>query len=273
MANSNVMPEFKNPPVSEVALSVEFSPLENWTSSHGLSFGSIIKAEYPNIELQLPLISEIEKFGDALWQQNQMKLEVMNQNSNRFWFMTDPSNWLIQIQQDRFVVNWRKVSGEEEYPRYEKTIRSRFVLELERFLKFVEENNIGTIKVTQCEVTYVNDIPHGEYWKTITEATELFSMITKNNNANFLGALESFSMTGSYLMPNAQGRLRYSINHALRSIDKKEVLKMNLIARGRPASSDKDAIVSWVDMGREWIVKGFEDLTSKKAHALWGKKE
>lgn len=273
MANSSAMPTFKKPPVSEVALSIEFLPLENWNPSYAFLFGTNLRTEYPKMELQPPLFSEIEKFGDEFWQQNTMRVEMVNQNSQRFWFTSESSNWLIQVQQDRFILNWKKVTGDEEYPRYEQSIRIRFLTELDRFFKFVEDNAIGTIKATQCEVTYVNDIPHGEYWDSIAEAAKLFTILSSNDSAKLLGEMETIAVTGSYLIPDDKGRLRFSINHALRSIDKKEVLKMSLTARGRPSSPDKDSIINWIDMGREWVVKGFEDLTTKKAHEMWEKIE
>ena len=267
------MPTFKNPPVSEVVLSVEFSPLENWSSSYALLLGASLIKEYPKMELQQPLPSEQEKFGDEFWQPPQIRFEMLDQNNNRFWFMSEPSNWLIQVQRDRFVLNWKKVTGNEEYPRYEQSIRKRFLSELDRFFKFVEDNAIGTIKATQCEVTYVNDIPHGEYWDSIAEAAKLFTILSNNDNAKLLGEMETIAVNGSYLIPDGKGRLRFSINHALRSIDKKEVLNMSLTARGRPLSTDKESIINWIDMGREWVVKGFEDLTTKKAHDMWEKIE
>jgi len=122
-------------------------------------------------------------------------------------------------------------------------------------------------------VTYVNDIPHGECWKSVTEATELFTILSSNDSAKLLGNIETLAISGSYLIPDNKGRLRFSINHALRNIDKKEVIKMSLTARGRPSTHEKNSIINWIDFGREWVVRGFEDLTTKKAHDIWGKIE
>lgn len=271
MASSNVMPEFKNPPVSEVAISVSFTPLKNWSSSNAFSFGSMISNQYPKMELQAPLFNEEEKFGDEFWQQNHLKLEILPQNSNRFWFLAEPSNWLVQVQSDRFVLNWRRVTGNEEYPRYEAAIRGRFIEEMNRFFTYVVDNNIGEINVTQCEVTYVNDIVQGEYWENVSDAIGLFSILSDEKSGKFLKDIETISASGSYAMPDQKGRLRFGINHAIRNTDNKELIKLSLVARGRPNSSDTNAVLDWIDLGREWIVRGFEDMTTKKAHALWRK--
>jgi uncharacterized protein (TIGR04255 family) len=273
MALNHAMPEFNKPPVSEVAISVAFTPLKNWSSSHALLFGSMINNEYPKMELQAPIISEEEKFGEEFWQQGQLRFEYMSENTNRFWFMTEPSNWLVQVQNDRFILNWRRISEGDEYPRYDAVIRGRFLKEINRFLKFILDKNIGEINVTQCEVTYVNDIVQGEYWETVSDAIDLFSILAKNESGKFLEDIETIAVTGSYAMPDEKGRLRFSINHAIRNTDKKELMKLSLIARGRPDASDIDTILNWIDLGREWIVRGFEDMTTKKAHALWRKED
>lgn len=272
MANSNALPVFKKAPVTEVALSIEFLSLSKWDLSSALLFGAILKDDFSKIEIKPPVPSEIEKFGDEFWQHNPMQIEVLDQNNQRFWFISNPGNWLLQVQKDRFVLNWRKVSGEEEYPRYE-VIRKRFSDELDRFFKFVKDNSLGETKVTQCEVTYVNDIASSDYWSSIIEATQLFTTLSNNQEAKFLRDVETLAISGSYKMGDDAGRLRFAINHALRNSDKQEVFKMNLVARGRPDNSDNDAILKWMDIGREWIVRGFEDLTTKKAHKLWEKIE
>ena len=81
-----------------------------------------LSAEYPKTEELPPLPSQIEKFGEEL-QQAQVsgpRLQFMDPNATRFWFIGDPGTRLIQVQRDRFVINWRKVTGDEAYPRYEK---------------------------------------------------------------------------------------------------------------------------------------------------------
>lgn len=270
MENNIKLPEYNEPPIIEVAVSVEFTPLTNWTTSSALEYAKFLGAEYPKLELQTILASEIEKFGEEIWQQAPIRLEVFNQNSHRFWYLSEDSNWLIQIQQDRFVLNWRKVTGQEVYPRYAQEVKPRFQREFEKYRNFLIQQNIGELNTTQCELTYVNNIPKGDNWQTVEDATKFIALLTPTKQNKFLPELESISLAGSYLLPNALGRLRFTINHALR--DNVEVIFMNLVARGRPQSSSTEAILSWFDIGREWIVRGFTDLTTEQAHQKWGKK-
>jgi hypothetical protein len=73
----------------------------------------------------------------------------------------------------------------------------------------------------------------------------------------------------SYVMGDKQGRLYVGLQPALRNYDAKEVLQLTLTARGRPASSTLEDVLSWFNMGHEWIVRGFAHLTTPEMHALW----
>lgn len=271
MVDPSATPEYAKPPVSEVAVSLEFSPLERWTASHALSYGKLVHEDYPQMEIRPSLPSQIEKFGAENWQTPQVRFEMASPEASRFWFLAEPSNWLIQLQQDRFVLNWRKVTGEEEYPRYLATIRPRFEKELQRLLAFLQDQQLGSINVRQCEITYVNDIYRGVDWGDLSEGLTFLSFLSGFKGEGFLPPAESLSVAGAYLLPDEKGRLRFSLNHVLREPGNREVLQLRLVARGRPDSSSSEDVLAWLDMGREWIVKGFDELTSDQADAVWEK--
>src|SRR5438132_13880540 len=127
------LPEFESPPVSEVALSIEFLPLPAWRVSHAGLYWSHIRKDYPHTDVQPPIPSQIEKFGEGLWQPPLLRFEISNPDVTRSWFITEDRTRLIQIQRDRFVINWRKVHGDEVYPRYDREMRPRFELEWGHF--------------------------------------------------------------------------------------------------------------------------------------------
>jgi uncharacterized protein (TIGR04255 family) len=269
---SSPLPEFDNPPVSEVAISVEFDPLEGWSSPHaGLYWGSI-RTDYPHTEVQPPLPSQIEKFGEEFAQTPMLRVETVNPEIMRFWFLADPPTRLVQVQRDHFIINWRKVRGDERYPRYEAEMRPRFEREWTQFQDFVKEQRIGSINVQQCEITYVNDIPRGEGWDSASDSLSLFSPWWGSGSDSFLPVPETEVVGGSFRIPDDRGRLHFVTQHVRRQIDQREVIQLRLTARGRPDSSDDSSVLRWMDLGREWIVRGFTDLTTPRAHALWKRK-
>jgi hypothetical protein len=70
------LPSFENPPVSEVALGVEYSPLENWRSAHGGLYWAEIKQNYPSTEIQPPLPSQIEAFEEVFWPHPSIRVDL-----------------------------------------------------------------------------------------------------------------------------------------------------------------------------------------------------
>lgn len=265
------LPEFKNPPVTEVVLGVEFDPLMNFKSAHAGRYWGTVAERYPNTEQQPPLLSSIERFGDAFWEAQKVRLAMLDPEAVRHWLISADNAFLIQLQRDRFISNWRKISAETEYPRYEGTLRERFVDEYTRFAKFLREGNLGEPTIRQCEVTYVNDVPREAGWTNFEQALDLTASWKCRGTDGFLGAPSTLSVGAAYDMPEEMGRLHYSFQRLRRNADEKEVVQFSLTARGKPESSSVDDIMTWMDRGREWVVKGFADLTSEKAHKLWGR--
>jgi hypothetical protein len=140
---------------------------------------------------------------------------------------------------------------------------------MERIQRFADENNLGTIDVKQCEVTYVNDIPRGEGWTTVSDSLSLFSPWWGKGSEGFLPLPETVTVIGSFLLPEERGRLHFAAHHVRRQLDQRDVVQLRLTARGKPDSSADSSVLSWMDLGREWIVRGFTDLTSAHAHTLW----
>ena len=66
-------------------------------------------------------------------------------------------------------------------------------------------------------------------------------------------------------MSDDMGKLNFQIVHALRQNDRKEIIQFILSARGRPPDNSESGIVAWILGAREWIVRGFTELTTDKA--------
>jgi uncharacterized protein (TIGR04255 family) len=180
---------------------------------------------------------------------------------------------LIQVQRDRLIINWRKVKGDETYPRYLDEMRPRFEREWREFLTFISDQKIGTISVQQCEVTYVNDLLQGRDWGTFQDSLALFAPWWKDGTDHFLSKPVSLALSGSFEFTPERGRLHFTTHHVRRTGDEREIVQFTLLARGKPASGSDADILSWMDMGHEWIVRGFSDLTSTQAHRLWKRRQ
>ncbi|MNP57063.1 hypothetical protein D3C76_1518510 [compost metagenome] len=72
-------------------------------------------------------------------------------------------------------------------------------------------------------------------------------------------------------MPNAAGTLLVKLGSGKVKGEENKVQILELAARGPVIDRSEAAMNEWFGLAREWIVRGFTDLTSKDAHALWGR--
>lgn len=271
------LPEFANPPVTEVALGVQF---ERLTGLRSLQVGLLwhgLKARFPQAQELPPLDPVTEEFGPPQPFRLDVRLHMLEGPPvPRFWFLNDEGTELIQIQQDRFVHNWRKTGEGDHYPRYEHIVTT-FEKELEEFRKFLAEQQLGELSPNQCEVTYVNDIVAGLGWERYGELGEILTVWSSRYSDRFLSEPESVNLAVRYAIPAADGqpagRLTIVVEPAHRLRDNKLTYRMTLTARGRPEGSAPEDIRRFLDPGRQWVVRGFASMTTQKNARTLGETE
>ena len=272
-APKHTIRDFTNPPVVETVLSVQFAPLSKVSIPDMGLYWQKIRHEFSRIELRPPVAHVKEEFvSDPAKAAAQFNFELVpaTELQIRCWFLDKKGNKFLQVQNDRFIHNWQKVTGDEIYPRYE-TVRSKFEEEWVRFCEFLKEENLGTPVVDQCEVTYVNHIEYGKGWKSYAELNKVIAPWSGTSSGEFLPAPEKVNLNVTYLLPDNLGRLHISLLPVIRARDAKEVLQLNLTARGAPASPENKDIYEWLDLGRKWVVEGFTDFTNGEMHKTWGR--
>lgn len=266
------LPEYDNPPLTEVICGVTFQPLNNLTATHFGIIWSMFQPEFPRVEEVAPLASPIEIFeGQAL----EGSLEFTDiPPLPRQMFISQNERNIIQVQRDRFVFNWRKVKLEDSYPRYDNVFSS-FQEKLTTVKDFLSNGDIQ-LNPSQYELTYINQIPECDIWKNIDELDKVFPNFSLNFDSSLiLKEPENANMRISFMLPNKMGRLHASIKTgATRRIDNKKLIIFELTARGIESNSNLDEMKGWFDIAHEWIVKGFTDLTSKPIQEeLWKRRK
>ncbi len=263
-------PEFNHPPVYETVLGLHFSPLKVFSIPHFGLYWAKIRDEYPQQELRPPLSPAIEQFESNLWKETRPKVEFLPMSEVRCWFVRTDGTRLLQVQRDNFLQNWRKIQDSDVYPHY-ANLKPQFFKEWQTFCNFLEEEKIEIPVVDQCEVTYINHIDMGQGWKSYNELSKVLACWSGQCSGDFLPDPESININSRYLLPDKIGRLHISLQPAIRRRDAKEILRLSLTVRGKPESSNWDHISKWLDLGHEWIVRGFTDITTKQMHDLWGR--
>jgi uncharacterized protein (TIGR04255 family) len=188
----------------------------------------------------------------------------------RIWFLKSDGNAVIQVQRDTFFYNWRHGDGNQPYPHFSQ-ISSRFREHLQQFEEFLETEKVGRVTLKQCDLKYTNELASdGDF-----DLGRFFPDFEwKSDAQRFLPLPSAENFRLSFKMPDSVGQLHVVIRRARRSSDQREVLILELNARGVPANSKTSAMWDWFDLAHEWIVRGFADLTSRSVQIdLWKRKD
>ena len=271
------LPDFSAPPVVEVALSVQFDELRSLRVPHLGLLWEEFRADFPNTEEHAPLDPVVERFGARGGRAGGTRVELLDSPPMpRCWFLNEAGTELIQIQQDRLVRNWRKSEADAEYPRY-RYVRSEFEKAWRTFEQFAERNHLGSLTPNQCEVTYVNEIVSGNVWKEHGELDRVLTVFQKSFSDDFLSSPEDAVLRLRFRIHDDDGhpigRLHASLDSAMRRTDGRVIFVLKLTARGAPRGEGIDGVLSFLDLGRQWVVRGFASLTTPTMHQKeWGRK-
>ncbi len=265
------LPNFENPPVVETVLSVQFERLSAMQSVHFGLFWRKMQRSFPKTEERLALPAVVERFPEPISRGGRIQFETVESPAlPRLWLVNEAGTEMIQVQSDRFIKNWRKVEEKDRYPHYEPVIKPAFERDFHEFQLFLAEEGLGIIKVNQCEVTYVNHLVSGEGWQKLDEADRIFTFWNQPESP-VPGKAEDFGMHARFPITDerghAIGRLHLDVQPALRANDNRPMYVMNLTARGLYGPG-----LEFFDIGRQWIVKSFEQLTTAEMHRIWRKK-
>ena len=104
------LPDFARPPVIEVALDVQFEPLAKLRTPELARFWMSLRERFPRAEEQVALPPmNIEPIEGGPEQPLQLQLQLLRAPTvDRWWLLNEAASELVQVQQDRFIVNWRR---------------------------------------------------------------------------------------------------------------------------------------------------------------------
>jgi uncharacterized protein (TIGR04255 family) len=261
------IPSFKNPPVFETVLGFAFAPLEKWSIPHFGLFWEKVRHELPNFQVHAPLAAP--NSSNIRQSIGPLRIEVVTSPEVRCWFVSNDDSELIQIQSNRFLVNWRSTEKNLPYPRYNGRLRPLFHDYWMAFRSFLEAEQMGEPSVVQCELTYVNHINKGEGWEAAADWHKVFTVCQDLRGREFLPEPDSRQFSFNYQMPGDDGSLNVKASRAVRLHDSQEVIRLDLTAKGRPASTNDSELFEWLDRAHDWIVRGFAELTTIEMHKRW----
>ena len=263
----NPLPSFRKPPVTEVAIAAQFGEIRRLTGPLMGLLWQRYRELFPKLEVYPALDPRFERSGLALEKGLKVKFETIP--APRVWFIGSNEAHLVQVQQDRFVFNWRRIEG-DDYPRYEH-VKASFQEHFRIFQEFLAEEQLGETRLNQWELTYVNHIPAGDGWHRHGELGLVVPLLVGCTEGEFLPEPEDIALQVRYPIPNGAGAVSrlYVVANPGFDPSGKPVLGLTLTARGGLDRDSESSLESRLDVGREWIVRGFAEVTSKTMHQHW----
>lgn len=265
---SDPLPRFERPPVVETVLGVQFERLVDFSAAHaGWFWKTQLPEEFRTAKEAPRLEDQFERFGDErVWAPVGGGLLFRpGMQPDRIQIVNSPGDRMVQIQDSRFIYNWRK--KDIGYPSY-NVLLPEFQTMFERFRAFAREAMLPTVEPNQWEVTYVNQIPLGELWTSPGDWPRVVPGLFTQSIPG-LAEFESFGGEWHLLLGHNRGRLHMALRHGRPMPDGPEAMMLTLTARG-PVDAER----SWesgLNLGHEAIVRGFAAITSAEAHRHWGR--
>jgi uncharacterized protein (TIGR04255 family) len=267
------LPDFTNPPLTEVVVSIQFATPPKYSEAYIREIWALFESDFPKVQEMPAIPPTFEVFGGPELPAMRLNFGVITGGAalrNRYWFLSASEGELIQFQQDRFMHNWRKVPGQKsEYPRFDPII-SKYTSELETLETYFRSKTWGPIVPTQCELTYVNQMPlKGETGQPIPKSFYFRKLdVSLDEDVNDFAVTLRKAVTAQDGKPI--GRLFVEAATAVDS-DGHPVLGLNVTVRGAPAEASRTSALEFLQSARVLIDTTFVAFTSDAAHQKWGR--
>jgi uncharacterized protein (TIGR04255 family) len=263
------LPDYENPPIDEVAIGVQFPPISGMYDAHVGLYWQKIRGDYPRAESQPRVESPIEAASLSASQPLvpiQFPMSVPTQG--RTFLIAEEDDYLIQVQNTRFIQNWRR--REAAYEHFEE-IWDLFESHYRTFKELLTNEGLAAPRVQQVEVTYINwivDLPPSKFLKPATQsALSAYGRVLEP---------EDLGLNARYRLDDGTGaveRLYVQGQAVVRASDPSvSGYQLALVHRAANATGLVDEeIRSYAYAGRTVIVNAFTDLTTPLAHEHWSR--
>jgi uncharacterized protein (TIGR04255 family) len=241
------------------------------TIAHPGLFYSRVRERYPQTQTVAPLSPVRETFDVAV--PLQLRLALMAQDElPRAWFVSQDDAMVIQLQSDRFLLNWRRGAQGAEYPHFE-VVTSEFRRAYAELEAFVAENELGEIEPNQCEMTYINHLESIVPGSDRPDPASLLRLWAGKAGPEWNLAQEDIAFTVRYRLRDKAGQLVGRVIATLTPLvalaREERILQLEITARGTPAGTGLPAVIAFHEMAHEHIVRCFTGITTKAAHKIW----
>ena len=257
----NPLPSYTMPPVAEVVCGFQYSTPLLVGLQQMLNIWASFSDRYPTLDEHPPL----PRLSTEQDLQPQFEILQNVPYLPRLWFSRADSGDLVQFQRDRLIFNWRKTSESDQYLRFQKYVKPNMIDAHDRLVQALNLLEVEEPPIDAFEVAYVNPIPLGPD----DDFSTVLRTLRPSSEGGFLSRPEGLQMQLNYPMRDVNGGLGINVQSAVRKADDVATVLVQLTVRGR-VDGTYDDFVRCVGVAREWIVRGFTDMTTEEMHTRWG---
>jgi len=152
--------KYQNPPIDEVVCGLRFGSIPGLDAVTVGFYAKERREDFPRHEVQPPI-------GGAGFIIGSGAMPI------RIWLVSANDEFVVQVQHDRFFVNWRARGG--AYPKFsgDAGILPKFKAECERFWTFCERELGHRPELAGIELAKIDQIPEGVYWNGLSDLGKL----------------------------------------------------------------------------------------------------
>ncbi len=280
--DESVISAFKNPPVEEFVLGLQFPPIPEFSDAYAGLYWQRVREEYPKLSSVPRIEGPIESLAPPQALRVEIPFGMSGQPQNRTWLVSKSDEYVIQIQNTRFIFNWRR--RQSPYPRFDR-LRELFFKHYADFCTLLEDEGLQRPNAQQIELSYIN-------WITDLPVEDFFAPARSTSIAIDGGGIkpEDQSWSARYLLgndPSLVKRLYVQCQSAFRVADPTSPVSQQdpppqgvgqqgyqfgfTFKAARTSGLDKAEIASLLDEARVTVVPAFTGLTTAHAHEVWGR--
>ena len=257
--------KFKNPPVAERILGVQFEELNFFTDPHaGWFWKNWLDEEYDAVSIAPPIKSTFERFDDDPVAVQPPGLEFVTAPNNRTQLRRSSDMNLIQLQNTRFHLNC--TNRDAEYEEY-SDLFARFDDSLSKFRDFVATASEEVVNINQWEITYTNQVEAGDLWNSVDDWAGVIKNLHLPHTSGT--ALDGMAANWSWVLENQTGRMHAALQQRLSRSSGQVLLYLEYTCRG-PISEDVD-YKAGLQIGHDAIIEAFCEMTTESAQKEWGR--
>lgn len=264
----------RHPPLDELVIGVQFRDDVTDDAIALAEYWPKIRNSFPALQKQPPLPPASEAFESSGEAEPAIEL-LMAPPAPRYWFVSEDENRLVQLQPNRFFLNWRKRQPEDEYPRYD-VLREEFRAHLGDLLDALPEDRRPTAIPTWCELTYINHVDAAAKRKGHRPLADILRLVSAPP-LRALSSPEDTQLQQRHVVfddgKRPIGRVYITAAPALRSADKTPIYALTLLARLEPRDPTVDGVMATLDEAHRLLLPTFTDVTRPRMHAEWGLEE